>query len=516
MKVTFKLLIVYFFALLLMTAVSSYLTVSRIYESYEISHRALLDSVADELERDLEQAFALQGPSGPPRLLEERRDDFDALLGGSNVAAVEPFPTEVRLKYASAVPQVLRAVWVDGEGHRILTVYRPVVHGPEAIGALELTGSIDALDEEARRTILQNLALLGAAATLGLAMAYAAGVKWIARPLDTLIDKTRRIGQGDLSGPVTIQTRDELNELGRSMNEMCDRIAAQQDAIRRETAEKLAATDQLRHADRLKTVGRLAAGIAHELGTPLNVVSGRAGMIASGNLSPEAMQSNAVIIKQESERIVQIVRGLLDFARRKPTQTLEFDLAELVARTTRLLEPLAEKAGVGLDVSGVTTDVGDARTTVVGDAKTKVVGDAPTKVVGDSAQIQQALTNLVMNAVQASQSGSVVRVRLEERTLDPAALPPASLRVGMVPDPGAAAANYVTLIVEDDGSGIAPENLAHLVEPFFTTKDVGEGTGLGLSIVYGIVQDHGGWLEADSTVGAGSTFRIVLPRESGE
>lgn len=494
MKVTFKLLIVYFLALLLMTAVSSYLTVSRIYESYETSHRALLDSVAGELERDLEQAFVLQGPSGPLRVLEQRRDEIDSLLGGPDVAAPEPFPTEVRLKYAPAVPRVLRAVWVDDEGHRILTVYRPVVHGPGAIGALELTGSLDALDAEARRTILQNLGLLGLAAVMGLAMAYFAGVRWIARPLELLIEKTRRIGQGDLCGPVTIETRDELHELGRSMNEMCDRIAAQQDAIRRETAEKLAATDQLRHADRLKTVGRLAAGIAHELGTPLNVVTGRAGMIASGNLSPEAMRSNAVIIKQESERIAQIVRGLLDFARRKPTQRLEFDLADLVVRTTALLEPLAEKVGVDIEV----------------------VADSSTDIVGDAAQIQQALTNLVMNAVQASEPGSTVRVRVEEAALDPASLPMAGLRVGMVPDPEAPAAKYVQLVVEDHGSGIAPENLAHLVEPFFTTKDVGEGTGLGLSIVYGIAQDHGGWLEADSTPGAGSTFRIVLPQESGE
>ncbi|HEV7279053.1 MAG TPA: ATP-binding protein [Pirellulaceae bacterium] len=502
MKVTFKLLIVYFFALLLMTAVSSYLTVSRIYESYEISHRALLDSVADELERDLEQAFALQGPSGPLRVLERRRDEIDALLGGPDVAAPEPFPSEVRLKYASSVPRVLRAVWIDDEGHRILTVYRPVVHGPEAIGALELTGSIDALDEEARRTILQNLALLGAAAAFGLTMAYAAGVRWIARPLETLIDKTRRIGQGDLGGPVVIRTRDELHELGRSMNEMCDRIAAQQDAIRRETAEKLAATDQLRHADRLKTVGRLAAGIAHELGTPLNVVTGRAGMIASGNLPPEAMQSNAVIIKQESERIAQIVRGLLDFARRKPTQRTEFDLTDLVARTTTLLEPLAQKAEVAIEA--------------LPEGAAPVTDDGRAQVLGDPAQIQQALTNLVMNAVQASRPRSTVRVRLEERTFDPAALPAAGLRVGTVPEPGTPAADYVTIVVEDDGSGIAPENLAHLVEPFFTTKDVGEGTGLGLSIVYGIVQDHGGWLEADSTPGVGSTFRIVLPQESGE
>lgn len=510
MKVTFKLLIVYFLALLLMTGVSSYLTVSRIYESYETSHRALLDSVADELERDLEQAFAVQGPSGPLRVLEQRQDDIRSLLGGSDLAPAEDFPTEVRLKYAPAAPRVLRTVLVDDEGHRILTVYRPVVHGAGAIGALELTGSLDALDQEARGAILQNLGLLGIAAVVGLAMAYLAGDRWIARPLELLIDKTRRIGQGDLSGAVKIETRDELHELGRSMNEMCDRIAAQQDAIRRETAEKLAATDQLRHVDRLKTVGRLAAGIAHELGTPLNVVTGRAGMIASGNLSPEAMRSNAVIIKQESERIAQIVRGLLDFARRKPTQRQEFDLTDLVARTTALLEPLAEKAGVVIESLPEGSSLG------AGDAATKVVGDSATKVVGDTAQIQQALTNLVMNAVQASEAGSTVRVYVEERTLDPSALPETGLRVGSVPDADASAAKYVEIVVEDSGSGIAPENLAHLVEPFFTTKDVGEGTGLGLSIVYGIVQDHGGWLEADSAPGAGSTFRIVLPQESGE
>lgn len=495
MKVTFKILMVYFLALLLVTAVSSYLTVSRIYESYETSHRALLDRVAQEVERELQKTIVRQKAiDRAEQMVEELRGDVVSILGDDDVPFPEPFHDDVKLTFAKRAPETLRTVWVDHDGRRILTVYRPVGDGRGAIGALELTGSLDALDDEAQRTILQNLAVLGIAAVIGLAMAYFAGDRWIAVPLERLIDKTRRIGQGDLASPVDIRTHDELQELGRSMNEMCDRIAAQQDAIRRETAEKLAATDQLRHADRLKTVGRLAAGIAHELGTPLNVVTGRAGMIASGGLSPEAMRSNAIVIKQESERIAQIVRGLLDFARRKPAQRIEFDLADLVRRTATLLEPLAQKADVTIETAA----------------------DDSVRVVGDAGQIQQALTNLVMNAVQASKPGAAVRVAVEEKMLDPAALPSIGLRVGTLPEPGSASREYVFLAVEDQGVGIEPENLAHLVEPFFTTKDVGEGTGLGLSIVYGIVQDHGGWLEVDSTSGAGSTFRIVLPRELGQ
>jgi two-component system, NtrC family, sensor kinase len=125
-----------------------------------------------------------------------------------------------------------------------------------------------------------------------------------------------------------------LSQLATALNQMCRQLDDQQQRIRSETAERLAAMEQLRHADRLKTVGRLAAGIAHEMGTPLNVVSGRAGLIASGKLSDEEIQQSALTIKAEADRITGIIRQLLDFARRRSPQRNQIDLRD-VARKRR-------------------------------------------------------------------------------------------------------------------------------------------------------------------------------------
>ena len=121
----------------------------------------------------------------------------------------------------------------------------------------------------------------------------------------------------------------------------------------------------------------------------------------------------------------------------------------------------------------------------------------------DAGQLQQALTNLIVNGMQAMKQGGVLRVRLGRER----ALPPADL--------GGPEAEWVRLDVRDEGEGIAPEVLPHVFEPFFTTKDVGEGTGLGLSVSYGLIRDHGGWISVSSEPGRGSCFSIFLPGEAG-
>src|SRR5208337_2658068 len=135
------------------------------------------------------------------------------------------------------------------------------------------------------------------------------------RPLDLLIAKARRIGGGDLTGPVHLRSRDELAELAENLNHMCAKLAESETRLRQETAARIMALEQLRHADRLKTVGRLASGIAHELGTPLNVVAGRAGLIGSGKLDSQQIVESAAAIKQEADKMTTIIRHLLDFAR---------------------------------------------------------------------------------------------------------------------------------------------------------------------------------------------------------
>jgi signal transduction histidine kinase len=307
-------------------------------------------------------------------------------------------------------------------------------------------------------------------------------VAWIGRPLQRLIEKTRRIGDGDLAGPLFLHGHDELTELARAVNGMCDQLATAWDRLRAETEARVEALEQLRHTDRLRTVGTLASGIAHELGTPLNVVSGRAGLIlaGSGALPASKVAENAGIIKTQAERMTKIIRQLLDFARQHPREAVSLDLRTIVSETIEMLGSLAKKHGARLKV---------------------VLGDDPFTTNADRSQIQQVLTNLIVNAVQATTASSEVTVVCRRAVMRPPQ--------GVEGYDG----EYLCIDVWDEGEGVAEENVGHIFDPFFTTKDVGKGTGLGLSIAYGIVREHGGWIDVKSERGKGSCFSVYLPPE---
>ncbi|NUO51653.1 MAG: HAMP domain-containing histidine kinase [Polyangiaceae bacterium] len=175
--------------------------------------------------------------------------------------------------------------------------------------------------------------------------------------------------------------------------------------------------------------------------------------------------------------MTHLVRQLLDFARRKGPQKRELELGAMARHVTGVLATMARKRGVGL------------------------VSETPAEayVDADPTMIEQVLTNLVFNAIQASPKGArAIRVSTTTCSLSE---PPAGRPRG----------DYARVRVEDHGDGIEPENVARIFEPFFTTKDVGEGTGLGLSVSYGIVEDHGGFMDVSSQLGVGTTFDVYLP-----
>ena len=219
----------------------------------------------------------------------------------------------------------------------------------------------------------------------------------------------------------------------------------------------------------------LASGVAHELGTPLNVVAARAKMIASGDTTPAETTEYAQIIADAAGRMTKIIRQLLTFARRKATSKARCDLRRIASETIELLRPIAEKANVHIRL--YETDVPPVA---------EVDGDA----------MQQVLTNLFVNAIHALPSGGAVDVEFSYET-----------RPTSREHPG----RHLVIRVRDDGAGITPEDQAHIFEPFFTTKEVGQGTGLGLSVTHGIVADHGGFIEVASELGKGSVFAVHLP-----
>jgi signal transduction histidine kinase len=251
-----------------------------------------------------------------------------------------------------------------------------------------------------------------------------------------------------------------------------------QRAVEAERADRLAMKRQLERADRLATVGRLAAGIAHELGTPLAVVAGRARQLSSGSVAGAQVAATARTIADQADRMTTIIRQLLDFARRREPRLGRFDIRTLLRQTAGLVEQVAQRR----EVQVVLADMPVARA-----------------VQFDGSQMMQVMTNLLVNAIQATPAGGRVTVAMCDEEVTPPV------------ETGLEAGRYVKVSVTDTGSGIAPENLSRVFEPFFTTKDTGEGTGLGLSVAQGIVRDHEGWVAVESQVGQGSTFNVYLP-----
>jgi signal transduction histidine kinase len=264
------------------------------------------------------------------------------------------------------------------------------------------------------------------------------------------------------------------------MNGMGERLESARRAVEEADAERVTALEQLRHADRLRTVGQLASALAHELGTPLNVVSGHARLIEQEPSSPELVTSSARSILEQTGRMTGIIKDVLGFARRRGSRAALHELSELSRRAVRTLEPLTRKQGVDIEVEA----------------------PEPAYVHADAQQLLQVLTNLLTNALSAMPEGGVVRLLVSVRR----AAPPTGVH--------APSGRYACVAVVDQGAGIDDDDLPHLFEPFFTRKPEGEGTGLGLAVVEGIVREHRGWVEVHSDRGHGSRFEIFLPASS--
>jgi PAS domain S-box-containing protein len=243
-------------------------------------------------------------------------------------------------------------------------------------------------------------------------------------------------------------------------------------------AERQRLEQQLRQAQKLEAIGRLAGGVAHDFNNILTVILGRAEEVATDSRVPGDLREAVADLSQNADRASALTRQLLAFSRRQTIEVRDVDLNGVVANVTRLLHRVL---GEDIEVSFIYSDV-------------------PLAVRADPGMIEQVLLNLAVNARDAMPGGG----RL-------------SIDTSFVEDGGQQSANelrgqWACLRVRDNGGGIAPEHLPHIFEPFFTTKDVGKGTGLGLATTYGIVQQHGGWIEVNSHLGRGTEFRVFFPR----
>ena len=370
---------------------------------------------------------------------------------------------------------VQRTGLVSGKEERLFTVVALPPHGSD-LAALEVSEPTASLRDYVRAAVSGALLSSLAMALVSGAVAMLLGAWFVGKPVQTLIARARAIGQGDFSAGRTLEQKDELGALSQELDAMCEQLAGARDRVAEEAAARLAAVEQLRHAERLTTLGRLASVIAHEIGTPLGVVSGYAKMVATGKMGgPEACDSARIMLEQ-CERISRIVRRVLDYARRGGPRKQTVPVGDVLGAGLALLEPLAQKRGVRLEFERA----------------------MEFEATLDSAQIQQAVTNLVMNAIQATEPGGVVRVRLSGSGGE-------GREAERVED-------YIHISVTDSGVGLPGDLLDRIWEPFFTTKPSAEGTGLGLSITKDIVVEHGGSVSVESRLGEGSRFEIHLPK----
>jgi PAS domain S-box-containing protein len=245
-----------------------------------------------------------------------------------------------------------------------------------------------------------------------------------------------------------------------------------------DVTERLELERQLRQAQKMEAIGQLAGGVAHDFNNILTVMQGYADLLLRRN-QDATTADHLKQISAAGERAASLTRQLLAFSRRHHLQLVAVDLNEIVTNLSKMLRRL-----IGEDI-------------VLETAFSEVPG-----VMADPGMIEQIILNLAVNARDAMKNGGVVTVTTSIAEVDAAHVQRHhEARVG----------HFVRLTLRDTGCGMPPEVVAHLFEPFFTTKDVGKGTGLGLATVYGIVQQHSGWIEVETAVGIGSEFRVFLP-----
>ncbi|HET8542476.1 MAG TPA: ATP-binding protein [Anaeromyxobacter sp.] len=385
----------------------------------------------------------------------------------------------------------------EAEGRRVLGIVTPLYNEAscasaachahpsqrKVLGVIDVGVSLERLDAETAgfraRTLLASAL---AAATLGFAV-WLFSRRHVLSPVAALVQATRRVARDQLELEVPVTWRGELGLLATSFNDMTRSLRTtkrQLDVLMHDlerqveerTAALQAAQDQLVRSEKLSSLGKLSASIAHEINNPLAGILTFAKLIvrtleqgAPDEATRRALVKHLLLVQRETERCSAIVRNLLDFARERPLAVKEVNVNLVVEEAIQLLANQIQIQGVALE---------------------KRLGQVPL-VDADFGQLRQACVNVIMNACEAMARGG----RLVVET-------------GLV---GGGA--WIELAFQDSGPGIPPDHLSKIFDPFFTTKE--KGTGLGLSVVYGIVERHGGKVELKTEVGKGTRVALRLP-----
>jgi len=392
-----------------------------------------------------------------------------------------------------------------GEEKR-LEVTVPLHQGTKVIGGIRLVSSLDEAQaflgkKRDRAVILTFLSILVILITLTIFFG-----KLVGDPIQKLVEAMSRAEKGDLETEAHIQSEDELGQLGRNFNRMLRTIRETHEQniqllrqvsqfneeltgrIEAATSELAKRNEQLRllnealfesqrqlsQSEKLAAVGQVTAAMAHQIGTPLNSISGYLQLILQdGNLQSKD-QGRLKIIESQLDRLADSVKNLLSFTRQPKPQLKSLEVNEVLEELIHLSEPWFLARNVKL---------------------AKHLSPNLPPILGDPTHLQTLFLNLITNALDAMPKGGVLTIKTRQR----------------LPSPSPKEERWLEIAMTDTGIGITEESKKRIFEPFFTTKKMGEGTGLGLAICEKIIKDHSGRIEIESEVGKGSTFLISLP-----
>jgi two-component system NtrC family sensor kinase len=348
-----------------------------------------------------------------------------------------------------------------------LTAYEPITDIFNKRVGMLVTAVLEAKYRDVQQKVLTIFILITIA---GMLVAIGMGsflANRIMKPIRSLISASHEVSEGNFAPEIGPQSKDEIGVLQKTFTEMLSSLRE------RDKAQRVESEIRLLQSEKQASVGRLAAGVAHEINNPLTGVLTFTHMLLRRKDINEEIRADLTTIAKATERVRTIVKGLLDFSRQTVLAPEPTDINELVRSAVKLVENNALVKGVHLTF-------------------TPIEGLPVRKV--DRSAMQGVLLNIIMNALDATRAGGSILV---------------TTNLGY--SASTMTEKRIEISVTDTGHGIPSENLDKIFDPFFTTKDVGQGTGLGLSVSLGIIERHGGSIQVQSTMGKGSTFTTWLP-----
>jgi signal transduction histidine kinase len=462
-----------------------------VYLSLERTRANLLDDLRREvaaISRTLRVTLEVSGDDVPERYFAQLApgiSGFENILGvvfydrEGRVAATSTSlqgrqlpEIDVRTVIRTRVP--VEGLFTEGSAQRYFRVEAIPSSAGEGIAAFLILEDFPLFTREFRGRTLQTLLTILMLLIVLSVIVSAVIRQSVTQPLRAFARRIEAIGQGQFDQRLHLARRDEIGRLAQEFDRMCERLEEAHRKLVAESEEKLRLERALRHSEKLATLGQLASRLAHEIGTPLNVIQGRAEQLLRRETLAEKDQAFIGVIVTQIEQISRFIRQLLTLARRPEPQLHAVRVNEIVRRVWEI--------------------VGDRGNTSDVEITLELADEIP-PVLGDPEQLQQVLLNLSVNALQAV--GTAGRVTLSTRVQENGSL---------------SKWGTVEIVVADTGPGIPPQDLSHIFEPFFTTKGMVGGTGLGLAICREIILSHQGEIRVESEGGHGTRFIVSLPQ----